>query len=164
MELLRDLLQQCSWLLGCGCLDTSLWGSSSSGSRQPSWAPLAPFCPGRGADMQESLLPSDNDGELQHSVSSSSEDLRRAGACSTRTHGLRSQPSFHRQQLVPSPQLQPPHAEGLELKPSGPNMLLGLQHLENRGKYVPAHPVHPGSVPAVRRGTSPSQQQLAGSS
>jgi hypothetical protein len=146
--------------------------------------------------MQESLLPSDNDGELQHSVSSSSEgeirceigwrryatgrrstiqaslshghacfaDLRRAGAYSTRTHGLRSQPSFHRQQLVPSPQLQPPHAEGLELKPSGPNMLLGLQHLENRGKYVPAHPVHPGSVPAVRRGTSPSQQQLAGSS
>lgn len=89
-------------------------------------------------------------------------DLHRVASFNTKVHVLRTQSPFYRQQLQspPAQQQQAAEAPGIELKPASANVLLGLQHLENRGKFVAAHPVHhPGSVNAVRRGASPQTQQ-----
>ena len=83
----------------------------------------------------------------------------RAASFNTKVSVLRSQSPFYRMQepaASPQQQQQQPAAgtAGIELKPSGANLLLGQQHLEARGKFVAAHPVGP-----ARRGASPLQQQ-----
>lgn len=87
----------------------------------------------------------------------------RAASFNTRLSALRSQtPFFRAQAQAPQQALAPERerAEGIELKPSGSNALLGVQHLENRGRFVAAHPVqHPGGASAIRRAASPSHQQ-----
>ena len=84
-------------------------------------------------------------------------ELYRAGSFNTKVHVLRAQSPFYRTQQ-PSPE----PAAGIELKPAMTNVLLGQQHLEQRGKFPAAHPValHPGS--AVRRAASPQSQQHLG--
>ena len=66
-------------------------------------------------------------------------------------------PPFYRQQQR---SVAPPEGAHIELKPAASNVLLGAGHLEKRGSFVAAHPSHAGSGHAVRRGASPSQQQL----
>jgi hypothetical protein len=79
--------------------------------------------------------------------------LYRAGSFNTKVHVLRAQSPFYRTQ-----QQSPEPAAGIELKPAQANVLLGQQHLEQRGKFPAAHP---GS--AARRAASPQSQQHLGS-
>ncbi|KAL4443951.1 hypothetical protein ABPG75_011688 [Micractinium tetrahymenae] len=125
----------------------------------------------------------DGRGGLLHAASSSSEEMYRISSFNTKVAVLRSTSPFYRSQQAAVGQLGGGSGGGaasggggsggggagsgvdIELKPTPSNMLLGQAHLEQRGRFVDAHPVLGASsahttahaAGPVRRG-SPSPQ------